>query len=156
MNKKMIALVTCALAFSALPGIGHSAPAKKERVVEITYIGGGAGIAINGSGGGFCPINVLDPEDVCVAVQPKSSERYVKVEFLDAAGQKVTGDLVQGGADADSYEYFGEFCGAHKKPVALVSSYQPLQINYYNGSCSSGEPSIVTTGTIRVTFSNIR
>lgn len=155
MGRRLVAAVACVAVLASLTGMGHGATRRKERLVEIPYLGGGAGFAANGHSAGFCPIDVFSPEDVCVAATPRRGERFVHVEFVDLAGQKVAGQLFQGGAEAESFTAFGEFCGAHKKPVKLRSSVQDLQINYYNGFCASGEPSIVTSGTIRVTFSNL-
>ena len=134
----------------------EAAPARRERVVKLQYLGGGAGIAQDGTGSGFCSVDAYDPEEICVAVDPRLGERFVHVEFIDAAGQKVAAEMMQGGAEAESYTNVGPpFCGSHKSPVKLVSSVQPLQINFYNGTCKNGEPSIVTSGYIVVTFSTV-
>lgn len=155
MGRRLVAAVACIAVLASLTGMAHGAPRRRERVVEIPYLGGGVGFAANGNSGGVCPIDLFNPQDVCVTAAPQSGERFVHVEFVDLAGQKVAGQLMQGGAEAESFTAFGEFCGAHKKPVRLRSSFQDLQINYYNGFCATGEPSIVTSGTIRVTFSNL-
>lgn len=121
-----------------------------KRVVEVRYAGVN-NVSINGVGTGLCPIDVFDPTEICISVPLELNDRYVKAEFIDASGQKVDASLMHG--IGDTYTSFGEFCGAHKKPVAIPGAGGYLQIFYSVGTCADGTPSVATTGTIVFTFS---
>ena len=132
-------------------------PVKIERVVDIAYSAPGAGVSgpAGTASGGICPL--ADPTtQQCIEVPLEAGDKYIKVEITDASGQNVAGYISQGDTDGDGIsDLYGEFCGAHPEPIALTSSAAPVRISFYNGVCADNSPAIATTGTIKVTFSNL-
>ena len=129
-------------------------PVKVERVVEATYQAPGIGATVNGAGGGICPF--ADPTtQTCIEFPLQLGEKYVKVEITDASGGSVAGSVSQGDTDGDGIgNLYGQFCTAHPEPIAMESPSNALRVSFYAG----GSPDCVstpTTGTIKVTFSNM-
>jgi hypothetical protein len=129
-------------------------PVRVERVVEATYQAPGLGATVAGAGGGICPF--ADPTtQTCIEFPLQLGEKYVKVEITDATGGSVAGSVSQGDTDGDGVgNLYGQFCNAHPEPIKMESSSAPLRVSFYPG----GDPSCVstpTTGTIKVTFSNM-
>lgn len=130
---------------------------KVERVVEVAY--GAPGLGVSGpdgtASGGICPF--ADPTtQQCIEIPMELGEKFVTVEMVDTTGQKVAGYISQGDLDGDGIgDLYGDFCGAHEEPVKLLSEGAPVRVSFYNGACGDGTPSIVTAGTIKVTFSNM-
>lgn len=133
-------------------------PARIERVEEIEYKGGGIGAATPAASGGFCPFDTRKPPEdqpVCIELPTTGDDLFVKVEVQDTAGQKVAGFVSQGDTDGDGVgDLFGDFCGAHEEPVPITPG-PALRVSFYNGVCDDGTPSLVTQGTIKVSFSNL-
>ena len=150
-----LALIAGSLAAPALAKKKKKKPVRVERVVELDYSAPGIGATVAGSGGGICPF--ADPTtQECIEVPLQVGEAYVKVELVDATGQKVSGSLSQGDTDGDGIgNLYGQFCGAHEAPIKMESTTVPLRISFYNGTCDDGTPAPATTGTITVTFSNL-
>jgi hypothetical protein len=129
-------------------------PVRVERVVEAAYQAPGIGATVNGAGGGACPF--ADPTtQTCIEFPLQAGEKYVKVEITDATGGSVAGSVSQGDTDGDGIgNLYGQFCTAHPQPIPMESPSAPLRVSFYAG----GSPDCVstpTTGTIKVTFSNM-
>lgn len=156
--KKVIAI---ALSVGMLAG-AYSLPAEAkkkkkkriERVVEITYTHPGIGAATPAGGTGY-PANFpegsseipLGPDDL-----------FMKVEVVDDSGQAVSGFISQGDIDGNGVndDGYGTFCGAHAEPIPVASPGAPIiGIYAHSGVCADGTPSIMTSGTIKVTLSNM-
>ena len=163
MKKSIVTILVLGLIFASLAG---SAEAKKkkakakvvhkiERVVEIAYTGGNAGVATPAATGGSCFTGT--PVFTCQSTPSMPGETFVKIEVTDASGQKAGGFISQGDENGDGVDDgYGEFCGAHSEPVALTHPGEAVDISLYPGVCSDASgPSVVTTGTIKVTFSNM-
>lgn len=102
----------------------------------------------------------LDPTlpFACINIIPPGAEyTYVKIEVKDATGLSAGGFISQQDTDGDGLnDGYGEFCGAHEAAVALEIPGALLGVSLYPGFCSDASgPSIVTTGTIVATFSNM-
>ena len=143
----------------AVPALAGKKKVKKvERMVEVEYMGGGIGIASPAASGGVCPMDPAaspDEQPVCIEVLPTIKEKYVQVQMEDATGMSIAGYVSQGDTDGDGIgNLYGDFCGGHPEPIKMLAS-APLRVSFYNGACDDGTPSIVTQGTITVTFSNI-
>ncbi|HJR46104.1 MAG TPA: hypothetical protein VJ927_10925 [Actinomycetota bacterium] len=157
--KKALAI---ALSFGLLAGamIGNAEAAKKkkkkvvkvERVVELAYDSPGVGVAVQGGATGY-PIGFPSSQDMPTS----GEERYVKVEIVDASGQKVNGSLAQSDQDGDMFvDDLGEpFCGATEEPIEFEPGTTVVGVYAHNGTCADGTPSIMTTGTVTLTFSNL-
>lgn len=133
------------------------APTRIEKVVEHKYSGGNLGVTAAGVGGGGC-FNDPSMPFACIKIVPPGSEyTYVKLEVTDASGQKAGGFISQQDADGDGLsDGYGNFCGSHPEPVALEVPGGELGVSLYLGTCADGTtPSIVTSGTIKLTFSNM-
>lgn len=129
-------------------------PVKVERVVEVAYDHPGIGAApVGGYPAGF-PAAATE-----IATGPE--DKYFKVEVLDASGQKVWGFISQGDLDGNGVndDGYGDFCGSHDAPQPVAAPGTPiLGIYAYSGTCGpdyGGTPSVMTQGTIKVTFSNM-
>ena len=128
-------------------------PVKVERVVEIAYDHPSIGATVAGLGGGY-PVGF--PESV--EVPTASEETYFKIEIIDDSGQKVAGYIGQGDVNGDGLnnDLYGNFCGAHPEPIPLAAPGSPIVGIYaYSGTCEDGTPSVMTTGTIKITLSNM-
>lgn len=159
MKRAMAVALALGLLGGALVGPAEAGKRKKkiERVVEVAYSAPGIGVSTPDGvpSGGLCPF--ADPStQECIEIPLQLGEKYIKVEMTDATGQPVAGFIGQGDTDGDGINnLYGDFCGAHEKPLAMESASAPVRISFYNGTCSDGTPSMVTTGTIKVTFSNL-
>jgi hypothetical protein len=133
-------------------------PVKRvQEVVEIAYQGGNAGVATPAATGGFCLVDPTQPFSCKIATPTTPGMKFLKIEVVDASGQKAGGFISQQDADGDGLQDgYGQFCGGHAEPVALELASAPVGVSLYAGICSDGSgPSIVTTGTIVATFSNL-
>ena len=135
-------------------------PVRVERVVEFAYTGGGLGATLPDnpgpySGFGVCPFSDVTTQE-CIEFPLQAGETHVKIEVADASTTKVSGFVSQGDVDGDGIsDGYGNFCGAHSEAVPLASAAAPLRVVFYPGTCSDATPSLPTTGTITVTFSNM-
>ena len=129
------------------------APVKVERVVEYEYQGPGLGFSSPAAAGGYC---YPEPTN-CAQFIPEAGEKYIKIEVTDASGQAVGGSISQGDLDGDGIgDLYGEFCGAHTEPITLAVEGTPFQLSMYAGTCyGTTTPSIMTTGVVKITFSNL-
>jgi hypothetical protein len=127
-------------------------PVKVERVVELTYDSPGVGVALMGDSGGY-PIGFPSSADMPTSAE----ERYVTVEIVDGSGQKVSASLSQSDQDGDGFvDDLGEsFCGATEEPIEFEPGTTIVGVYAHNGTCADGTPSIMTTGTVKLTFSNM-
>ena len=132
MGKRVAALMVMAIVLGAVP-----ATAKQARVVEerYNYLDAGA-TGAHGSFGGAR----FDTYD---------EERFVSVEIIDAAGQKVSFDVRQGrgnGIDIDG-------CGSTDQPVPIKGGKE-VRVSFVGelGSENECEPNIPSQGIIRATF----
>jgi hypothetical protein len=135
-------------------------PVRVERVVEFAYTIGGIGFSLPDSPApyqsfGACPL--ADPSTLeCIEFPLQAGETHVKVEITDASTTKVSGFLSQGDVDGDGIgDGYGEFCGGHAEAVPMASPAAPVRVSFYPGTCPDATPSLPTTGTIKVTFSNM-
>lgn len=129
------------------------APVRVERVVEVSYDHPGIGIAGPVSGG--YPVNFPEGSS---EVPTAAEELYMKIEVTDQSGQAVAGFISQGDLDGNGIndDGYASFCGAHEEFVPVEAPGTPIiGIYAYNGTCPDGTPSIMTTGTIKVTLSNM-
>lgn len=158
--KSFIALV---LAFGLVFGAMATAEAGKkkkkkmkrvERIVEIDYGNPGIGVApVGGYPTGF-------PE-AATEIPTGPDDLFFKVEVEDSSGQAVWGFLSQGDLDGNGVndDGYGNFCGAHEETIPVAAPGTPfLGVYAYAGNCGPSfgmTPSVMTTGTIKVTFSNL-
>ena len=128
-------------------------PVKVERVVEYAYQGPGIGFSTPVASGGYC----YPEPTACAVFLPEAGEKYIKIEVVDASGTTIAGSISQGDQDGDGIgDLYGEFCGAHPEPVELAVEGAPFDLSMYSGSCyGTPSPSVMTTGTVKVTFSNM-
>lgn len=159
MKRSIVVVLTVGLLAGVLAVAPAEAAKKKkksvrvERVVEIDYSLPGIGVATPAGSAGY-PVNFPDG----VNIPTTGDDLFIKIEVTDASGQKVGGFISQGDLDGDGLnnDGYAEFCGAHEEPVPVASPGMPLiGIYAYNGVCPDGSPSVMTTGTIKVTFSNM-
>ena len=127
-------------------------PAKVERVVEVAYDKPGIGVAIGGDNGGY---GLAFPSAAAVPAMPE--EKYVSVEITDQSGQKVALSLSAGDIDGDGFaDTFASFCGATEEPIELPEPGMAIADMYaHNGTCEDNSPSIMTSGVVKLTFSNM-
>lgn len=82
-------------------------------------------------------------------------ENFVKVEVTDQSGQTVYVGLGQD-TDGDGFsDGFGDVCGSTEEPLAVPAPGSEVSAFVYVGTCPDGTPSIATSGTVKLTFSNI-
>lgn len=149
----VVGLVAGAFALPAEAKKKKSKPVRTERVVEFEYSGPGVGIATPEASVGYC--YQFPVADQCLAVYPEAGEKYLKVEVIDSSGTKVAGFLSQGDLDGDGIgDLYGDFCGAHESAVPLELEMSTVELSLYDGACGTG-PSVMTSGTIKVTLSNM-
>lgn len=129
-------------------------PVRIERVVDLEYSTPGIGVTTPVAGGGLCPF--ADPTtQTCIEIPLQAGETYIKVELTDATGLPVMGYISQGDTDGDGIgNLYGDFCGGHEEPIPMEST-APVRISFYNGVNPDCAPSAATTGTIKVTLSNM-
>lgn len=125
-------------------------PVRIERVVEFKYDHPGIGAA---PVGGY-PATFPDSMEIPLG----ENDLYMKVEVIDASGQKVWGFISQGDLDGNGVndDGYADFCGAHETAVPVAAPGQPIiGIYAYSGACDDGTPSVMTSGTIKFTLSNM-
>lgn len=130
-----------------------TAPVRIERVVEIPYDHPSVGAVVLGRGGGY-PVGFPEAMEIPVS----SEETYFKIEVTDQSGQKVAGYIGQGDVDGNGLndDLYGDFCGAHPEALPLAAPGMPIVGVYaYSGTCADGTPSVMTTGVIKITLSNM-
>ena len=165
MRKSIIGLLVLGLIFGSLIGSAEAkkkkkkvpAPVKIERVVTINYNGPNIGVSSPAATGGVCQLDTNSPGD-CIETPTTPDDMYVKIEVTDASGQKVAGSISQGDTDGDGVsDIYGQFCGSTgDTALALTAPGAPLRVTAYAGVCSDGSTaSVMTTGTIKITFSNL-
>lgn len=158
MKKSIVLLLILSLvaSFAVAPAQAKKKKKKKknvrvERVVEINYDHPSIGVApLGGYPVGF-------PEGAS-EIPTTLDDQYIKIEVEDSSGQKVWGFISQGDLDGNGVndDGYAQFCGSHEDTQPLAAPGTPiLGIYAYSGACDSGEPSIMTTGTIKITFSNM-
>ena len=132
-------------------------PVRVEEVLEIEYQGGNLGVATPAASGGTCFVDPSMPFSCKEVVPTTPGMKYIKIEVADATGQSAGGFISQQDSDGDGLsDGYGEFCGAHAEAIPLELESAPVNVSLYPGVCSDGSsPSFVTTGTIKVTFSNM-
>lgn len=161
MKRIFVAVLVLGLAFGAMTTAEAGKKKKKkppvpvriERVVEVTYDHPGIGVATPIGGTGY-PTSFPDPSEIPTG----PDDLYFKIEVTDASGQKVSGFISQGDLDGNGVndDGYGSFCGAHAEAIPLVEPGTPiLGIYAHSGVCADGTASIMTSGTIKVTFSNM-
>lgn len=161
MKRSISVLLVLGLIFAAFAAVPAQAAKKKkakriERVVEIPYTLGGIGVLAAGAGGGICPMTEPGSAE-CIEVPILSEkETFIKVEVNDVLPVGPTGFISQGDTDGDGIsDGYGTFCRAHEEAIPLEGGTTPVRISFYPGVCEDGTPSFPTTGTIKVTLSNM-
>lgn len=128
------------------------APVKVERVVELPYQcpcgpntpvqGAGFWLAGGQFGGG--------------PVATGATDNFVTWEVTDSMGQDV---WVQMGQDTDgdlqAETDIGSACTKTDKALPVPAPGQQISVFVYIGTCDDGTPSLATSGTVKITFSNI-
>jgi len=118
-------------------------PVRVERVAEGAYTGSGGGLYGNLSGNNFGG----------ASFPTGSEEKYVTVEVTDASGTAISGSVGQD-PDGDSFtDEKGTYCGSTEDPISIEPGVD-IVVYVDQGTCAGG-PSLVTQGTIKVTFSNL-
>jgi hypothetical protein len=127
-----------------------------ERTVEIKYNAPNVGVSSPAATGGICQLSTDEP-GACVETPTGAEDLYVKITVTDASGQKVAGSISQGDTDGDGVSnIYGQFCGETPEALPLAAPGVPLRVTAYAGTCADGStPSIMTNGTIKITFSNM-
>lgn len=152
----VLALGLLAGAF-ALPAEAAKKKKKKvvrvERVVEYPYQGPGIGVSTPAAAVGYC----YPEPTACATFAPEPGERYIKIEVVDSTGTTIAGSISQGDQDGDGVgDLYGQFCGAHAEPIELAVEGAPFDLSMYSGSCfGTPSPSVMSTGTVKITFSNL-
>lgn len=147
----LVAVLSVLVALLPDSGLARSANGldRTDRVVELSYDQPPPAIAVAGLTAGW----VEHP----MTVKVKPRDRYVRIEVADDSGQKVYGSFSQYRAIAETGLERGDFCGKHTAPVELLDSgrdAEDLVIHLFSGTCKDGSLSLVTSGTVKVTFSN--
>ena len=153
MKKSLVVLLVVGLAASlaAVPAQAKKKAKRVERVVEINYDRPGIGVA---PAGGY-PTGF---PDAATEIPTSTQDKFIKIEVTDASGQKVWGFISQGDIDGNGVndDGYATFCGGHEESLPVANPGVPIIGVYaFAGACDSGEPSIMTSGTIKVTFSNM-
>jgi hypothetical protein len=91
----------------------------------------------------------------CIDLHPFESDLYVSVEITDTSGTSLDFDVDQW-SDKDSAYRFLRSCGETREPVELMRDLSQISVLVFASTCEDGSPSIPTSGTIKVTFSNHR
>ncbi|MGH2807872.1 MAG: hypothetical protein ACRDKT_11425 [Actinomycetota bacterium] len=119
-----------------------------QRVEEAAYTAPAAAVTGAGLFVGACH----HEEHVgCVAFPIKSHlELFVSIEVADESGLPVHAVMLH----PQTRETVAEFCGETEKaiPIAVISE---VDIWLLAGACPGGTPSVVTTGSVTATFSNL-
>ena len=132
------------------------APVRIEEVIELEYTGGDLGASTPVRSAAGC-LNGGAPAFACKQIIPtQPGMTYLKIEVQDASGQNAGGFISQQDADGDGFgDGFGDFCGAHAEPIPLEVASGPVDLSMTAGTCTDGSPSIITSGTVVATFSNM-
>ena len=130
---------------------GRVRPRRVERTVEGTYNGtwlpfGNRDCASTGGTG-------------CVTVTAGAGESHLSAKVTDAHGQPVFVVVAEQVADAGPDEVppiYGFFCGQTTRALKIRpgTTYE-LWVGYWNPWVPSCVPGLATTGTVRVTLSNL-
>ena len=152
-----LGLLVGAFVGTAEAGKKKKKPVRIEEVIEVPYQGGNIGIASPAFTGGACFVDPTMPFSCKSATPTQAGMKFIKIEVVDATGQKAGGFISQQDNDGDGLDDgYGQFCGAHEEAVPLELEGGPVAISLYAGVCADGSsPSIVTSGTIIATFSNM-
>ena len=127
---------------------------KVERVVEAVY---------------QCPCGVWTPVQSAgfwlaggaiggALVPTGADDKFVEVEVSDASGQNVFIGMAQNVDGTDNFAEVpvGDVCGSTEEPISIPNPGVQVDIFVYMGTCSDmATPSIATSGTITLTFSNL-
>ena len=153
MKKSLVIFLVLGLAalLAAVPAQAKKKTKRIERVVEINYDRPGIGVA---PAGGY-PTGF--PE-AATEIPTSTQDRYIKIEIEDASGGSVWGFISQGDLDGNGVndDGYANFCGSQEESQPVAAPGTPiLGIYAYAGACDDGTPSTMTTGTIKVTFSNM-
>lgn len=152
----ILGLVAGSFAMTAEAAQKKKKPKRVEEVVELEYTGGDIGVTAPATRASTCFVDPAMPFACKSIPSPGSEFTYVKIEVADATGQNAAGFLAQQDADGDGFnDPYGEFCGAHEAPIPLEVPGAPVGLSITMGLCDNGTPSIVTSGTITATFSNL-
>ena len=128
-------------------------PKKYTRTAEATYANPSPGAAV-AAGGNSAAFGYCAGFPECIEFPTTAKDKYIKVKVADTSGQKVVGYIDQGDTDGDGIgDLVHKFCGEHSMAVPITSGV-PVGVNIYPGTCDDGSTAAVTTGTIKVTFSN--
>lgn len=154
-----LSLIAGAMAVPAEAGKKKKKPKRVERTVTITYqcpcgpswgqdtpVGTGVGFWLAGGAFGGA-MTAIGPDD-----------KFVEVEVVDDnSGQAVKTNLGQDvDGDGLSESQIGSVCGTTEEPLEVTSPGTPVNLFVYEGVCDDGTtPSVATTGTITLTFSNM-
>lgn len=152
MRRPMAILILGALlaSGSVIPGAeaqSRRKPKRFERTVVATYYGPAAAVSTPALlATAWChPYQSVG----CVRFTMEERERYVSLELHDATGL-TAGGLVLDGTD----EFIGDVCGMTKRPLAPGGGY--VEVWLVAGTCyGTNTPSVVSTGTVVATFSNL-
>jgi hypothetical protein len=151
MRKSLTTLIGVALIVGVLMAPAADARRAKIRKVTSSYtvptpgaqpVAGGCYGAVEGGG-------------ECFTIPTRLSDKYVKVTFTDASGQKVAGFIGQGDLNGNgiSDDGYAPFCGAHPTAAAVAAPGTDLLIYASGGACADGTPALMTTGTVKIEFS---
>lgn len=160
MRKTITAVVAIGLIAGAFMAPAAEAGKKKKakkysRTVEASYAHPAPGAAVGVAGVasaayGYC----AGYPGECVEFATTAKDKYVKVKVDDASGQKVVGYIDQGDVDGNGIgDLVHYFCGEHPAAVPITAGV-PVGVNIYSGTCDDGSTAVVTSGDIKVTFSN--
>ncbi|MGH2807466.1 MAG: hypothetical protein ACRDKT_09330 [Actinomycetota bacterium] len=144
----VLAFALALTAFGA-PATAKKKPKKTTRVAESNYEAPAIGIAPPGTGVCFRPTNS------CGDIATGATEKYLKVEIVDATGLPVAFSLGQD-TDPDTFgteKDLGQFCGnTGKKAIAIEPGLAIVVFPWAVGvECGS----IATQGTVTATLSNL-
>ncbi len=148
MRKTFTVLLIFGLLAGAFMAPAEAAKKKKKakpRTAETRYEGPGYGVA---PFGGFCSPGISVG---CVEFATGPEEQWVVVEITDDIGPSTYGVVGQDPDGDNSSERGGEFCKKTDEAIQIQPGV-PITVFVWNGRCSTAEPSIVTTGTVKATF----
>ena len=150
MRKSLTVLLAAALVTGALLAPSADAakkkkkPKKKSRTVSQTYQAPALG-----AGAGIC----LKPTNSCAETATSTNDKYVMIEIVDTTGLPISGGFGQEMDGELGVENYQAFCGKTPKPVKIEPGY-PITVFPWvapNAGCAG----VATTGTVKLTFSNL-
>ena len=128
---------------------GDPAAAARRRLVRrvhIPYQGPALAVLAPGALLAYC---IPGETPGCFDVPLKATDRYLTVGVEDASGQAAYGIVF----DEEGAE-IGDFCGSTERPIPSPGG-SSITIWLFAGHCyGTTTPSVVTTGTIKLLFSN--